>query len=209
MAAETARLLSLAFDPDVGTPEDAVYNQVLDAALALAAASGLRHLTMDDVARRAGVGRMTVYRRFGSKAALIDALAIRECRRCLSTIAEALDPEESFLERSVSLFITVLKVIREHPLLARLARVEPEAFLNELTRDGSAIFLMVREFLVGLVVEGQRRRELVPGDPSLLAELGLRLGVSFVLMPDSALALDDEPAARATLTDLLKPLLPR
>jgi AcrR family transcriptional regulator len=209
MAPETARLLSLAFDPEVRTPEDAIYNQVLDAALALAAASGLRHLTMDDVARRAGVGRMTVYRRFGSKAALIDALAIRECRRCLSTIAEALDPQHSFLERSVALFITVLKVIREHPLLARLARVEPEAFLNELTRDGSAIFLTVREFLVGLVVEGQRQGELVPGDPSLLAEMGLRLGVSFVLMPDSVLPLDDEPAARATLTNLLKPLLPQ
>jgi AcrR family transcriptional regulator len=208
MPAETARLLSLAFDPEVRTPQDAVYNQILDAALALAAASGLRHLTMDDVARRAGVGRMTVYRRFGSKSALIDALAIRECRRCLSIIAEALDPQTSFLERSVALFITVLKVIREHPLLARLARVEPEAFLNELTRDGSAIFLMVREFLVGVVMEAQRQRELIPGDPSVLAELGLRLGVSFVLMPDSVLPVDDEPATRATLTDLLQPLLP-
>ena len=77
MPPETARQLALAFDPEVPTPEDAVYNRVLDAALALAAASGLRHLTMDDVARRTGVGRMTVYRRFGSKAALIDALAGR------------------------------------------------------------------------------------------------------------------------------------
>ncbi len=42
----------------------------------------------------------------------------------------------------------------------------------------------------------------------MLAELGLRLGVSFVLMPDSVLPLDDEPATRATLADLLKPLLP-
>jgi AcrR family transcriptional regulator len=208
MPPKTARLLALAFDPDVPTPEDAVYNQVLDAALALAAASGLRHLTMDDVAQRAGVGRMTVYRRFGSKGALIDALAIRECRRCLATVALALDPEAPFLDRSVSLFIAVLKVIREHPLLARLARVEPEAFLNELTRDGSAIFLMVHEFLVGLVAEGQRRGELVSGDPALLAELGLRLGVSFVLMPDSVLPLDDGPATRAKLAKLLKPLLP-
>ena len=35
----------------------------------LAAASGIRNLTMDDVADRAGVGRMTVYRRFGDKRA--------------------------------------------------------------------------------------------------------------------------------------------
>jgi len=51
---------------------------------------------------------------------------------------------------------------------------------------------MVREFLVGLVVEGQRRGELLPGDPAVLAEMGLRLGLSFVLMPDSVLPLEDE-----------------
>ncbi len=209
MAPETARLLALAFDPDVRVSDDAVSDQILDAALWLSAESGLRHLTMDDVARRAGAGRMTVYRRFGSKAALVDALAVRECRRCLRTIADALDPDASFLERSVALFITVLRVIREHPLLARLARVEPEAFLNELTRDGSAIFLMVREFLVGLVAEGQRRGELLPGDPSVLAEIGLRLGVSFVLMPDSVLPLEDEDAARSAVRALLAPLVPR
>jgi AcrR family transcriptional regulator len=209
MPPETARLLALAFDARVPAAEDAVSRQVLDAVLALAAASGLRHLTMDDVARRAGVGRMTVYRRFGSKAALVDALAVRECRRCLSTISQALDPQASFLDRSVSLFITVLRVIREHPLLARLARVEPEAFLTELTKDGSAVFLMVREFLVGLVAEAQRRGELLPGDPSVLAEMGLRLGVSFVLMPDSVLALEDDRASRAAVRELLEPLLPQ
>jgi AcrR family transcriptional regulator len=209
MPPETARLLALAFDPDVHISDDAVSDEILDAALALSAESGLRHLTMDDVARRAGTGRMTVYRRFGSKAALVDALAVRECRRCLGTISDALDPEASFLERSVTLFITVLRVIREHALLARLARVEPEAFLNELTRDNSAIFSMVREFLVGLAAEGQRRGELLPGDPSVLAEIGLRLGVSFVLMPDSVLPLEDEDAARTAVRALLAPLVPR
>lgn len=152
---------------------------------------------------------MTVYRRFGSKAALIDALAVRECRRCLATIAQALDPQASVLDRAVSLFITVLMVIREHSLLARLARVEPEAFLMELTRNGSAIFLMVREFLVRVVEDRQRRGEQLPGDPALLAEIGLRLGVSFVLMPDSVLPLEDEPAARAAVRALLEPLLPQ
>ncbi len=209
MAPETARLLALAFDPQVRTSDDAVSAQILDAALALAAASGLRHLTMDDVATRAGVGRMTVYRRFGSKAALVDALAIRECRRCLATIAQARDPQAGFLDHSVTLFITVLRVIREHPLLARLAQLEPEAFLSELTRDGSAIFFMVRGFLVELVTEGQRHGELLPGDPAVLAEMGLRLGVSFVLMPDSVLPLEDESAARATVRALLEPLLRR
>jgi hypothetical protein len=98
-------------------------------------------------------------------------------------------------------------VIREHPLLERLARVEPEALLDELTRDDSAVFRLVREFLIGLIREGQDAGELIPGDPALLAELALRLGASFVLMPESVLPLEDEQATRAAVRGLIAPLV--
>ena len=202
MAPQTVRPLALAFDPEVPTAEDAISQRILDAALELAVASGLEHLTMDDVARRARVGRMTVYRRFGSKARLVDALAIRECRRCLATIAAANDPIAPPDLRLASLFTATLKVIREHPMVERLARFEPQALLRELTRDDSAVFRLVREFLEGLI----RADELTSGDPALLAELGLRLGASFVLMPDSVLPLGDEAATSALARELLAPL---
>jgi AcrR family transcriptional regulator len=203
MPAETARLLALAFDPEVRTADDALSIRVLDAALALAAASGLKHLTMDDVARRAGVGRMTVYRHFGSKAALVDALAVRECRRCLATIAAAIPPEADAGERLTALFTATLQVIREHPLLARLATVEPEALLHELTRDGSAVFRLVREFLIELIQQSQATGELIDADPAVLAEMGLRMGASFVLMPDTVFPLEDEGALRRLIGSLL------
>ncbi len=207
MSTPAPRLLALALDPDVHVDDDAVAERILDAALGLAAGSGLRHLTMDDVARRAGVGRMTVYRRFASKAALIEALSIRECRRCLTTIGGAIDPDAPVLDRAVAVFVTVLRVSREHPLLERLARVEPEALLGELTRDHSAVFRLVRGFLVTLIRTGQEAGELIPGDPVLLAEIGLRLGASFVLMPDTVLPLHDETATRAAVRALLAPLV--
>jgi AcrR family transcriptional regulator len=207
MPPETARVLALAFDPAVETADDAMAHRILDAALELAAASGLRHLTMDDVAKRAGVGRMTVYRRFGAKATLLDALAVREARRCIATIARALDPSAPLDERLTELFVATLKVIREHPLLERLARVEPEALLLELTRDDSAVFRLVLEFLVGLIVAAQQTGDLPRADPSPLAELALRLGASFVLMPQSVLALDDECATRAAVGPLIASLL--
>ena len=56
------------------------------------------------------------------------------------------------------------------------------------------MFRLVREFLAGLIREGQAAGELVAGDPELLAELGIRLGASFVLMPDSRLARGDRAA---------------
>ena len=189
-------MLALAFDPAVPTADDAMAARILDAALALAAASGLRHLTMDDVARRAGVGRMTVYRRFGSRKALVDALAVREGPPLSrSRSLTRFHPEAPIDDRKLAdLFVATLRVIREHLMLQRLARLEPEALVLELTRDDSAVFKLVLDFLQGLIGAGQAAGDIPAGDPALLAEIGLRLGASFVLMPDSVLPLDDEQA---------------
>ena len=205
----TTRLWALALDPGVHTAEDPMAGRILDAALALAADSGLRHLTMDDVAARAGVGRMTVYRRFGGKPQLLDALAVRECRRCLAAVAGAIDPADPIDERAASLFVAVLRVIHEHPLLARLARVEPESVLGELTRDESAVFKLVRDFLIVQIRAAQASGELLATDPTALAEIGLRLGVSFVLMPDSVIALEDDQATHEVVIALVARLLAR
>ena len=207
MARGAVRLLELAFDPAAETPEDAMSERALDAALSLMAASGARHLTMDDVAARAGVGRMTVYRRFGGRQQLLDALAVRECRRCLAQIAAALDPDKPIEERATELFVATLRVIREHPMLARLARVEPEALLHELNRDSSAVFRLVRRFLVAQIRSAQSAGELPDGDPAALAEIAVRLGASFVLIPDSAIVSDDEQRTRETVRRLLAPVL--
>ena len=208
MATGAARLLELAFDPAVEAPDDALSGRILDAALALVAASGSRNLTMDDVAARAGVGRMTVYRRFGSRQRVLDALAVRECRRCLAQIAGSIDDSKPIEDRAVDLFVATLGVIREHPLLERLARVEPEALLYELNRDGSAVFRLVRAFLVAQINIAQAAGELVVTDPEPLAEIAVRLGASFVLMPDSVIATGDERRMRETVRTLIAPLLP-
>jgi TetR/AcrR family transcriptional repressor of uid operon len=207
MARGAVRLLELALDPSSETPEDAISGRVLDAALALVAAAGARHLTMDDVAARAGVGRMTVYRRFKSRQRLLDALAVRECRRCLAQIAAALDPAEPIEDRATELFVATLRVIREHPMLARLARVEPEALLYELNRDSSAVFRLVRDFLVAQIRAAQAAGELPEGDPAALAEIAVRLGASFVLIGDSVIVSDDERRTRETVRLLLAPVL--
>jgi AcrR family transcriptional regulator len=150
---------------------------------------------------------MTVYRRFGSKQALTDALAVRECRRCLTTISAALDPGKPIDERATDLFVAVITLIKQHPLLERLARLEPDALLFELTRDGSAVFRLIHEFLVGLITAAQANNELPRADPAPLAELALRLGASFVLMPDSVIPLGDERATRAAVRPLIASLL--
>jgi AcrR family transcriptional regulator len=147
-----------------------------------------------------------VYRRFASKAELLEALAVRECRRCLHAISTALDPALPIDERAAAGFVAMLRVVHEHPLLERLARVEPEAFLTELRRDDSAVFRLVRGFLTTVIRASQRTGELLPGDPAPIAELALRVSASFVLVPESVIGLDDEAATRATVRELVAPL---
>ena len=200
----TARLLQQAFEPAADLPDtDPMGERILDAALHLVAAAGVRNLTMDDVAARAGVGRMTVYRRFGNRQTLIDALALREARRCLAEIAGSIHPTDPLDERVASVFLTTLRVIGAHPLLQRLARVEPEALLRELTRNDSEVFGLVRDFLVAQIRAAQTRGELRAGDPEPLAELIIRLAASFVLIPGGVFATRTEAAIRATLHTLV------
>jgi len=74
---DPGRLLPVFGQP--GTPperSDATRNRrlLLNAAVTLVAEHGVDTLTMDELARRAGVGKGTVFRRFGSRAGLMLAL---------------------------------------------------------------------------------------------------------------------------------------
>jgi AcrR family transcriptional regulator len=51
--------------------------RVLDTAAALVAEDAFHTATMDDLARRAGVSRATVFTRFGSKLGVLEALSLR------------------------------------------------------------------------------------------------------------------------------------
>jgi AcrR family transcriptional regulator len=207
MAVAPVALLARVLDPKVEPPSDAASERILDAALALAAASGIRHLTMDDVARRARVGRMTVYRRFGDKAQLIDALVVRECRRCLAELDAAIGPDATIEDQVAEGFVTSMRLAREHPLLNRLARFEPEAVLEAFVADGDTVFAAARAFVAGRLRASQAAGVLGAVDVEAAAELLVRLAFSFVLIQESVLPLHDDAKARAIARRLIAPVL--
>ena len=208
MPAPAVALLARALDAAVEPPDDAVSERILDATLGLAAASGTRHLTMDDVARRAGVGRMTVYRRFGDKTRLVEALAVREGRRCLAELDAAARPDQPIADQVAEGFVTSVRLAREHPLLNRLARIEPESVLRALTADGGAMFALARAFVAERLRAAQKAGTLgrkVAVDEA--AELLVRLSFSFALIEESVLPLDDPDRARDVARRLIAPIL--
>ena len=68
-------------------------NRIQQAALDLFLQQGIRKTSIDDVAVRAGVTRVTVYRHFADRQELIGA-AFREVNRVFDRIREALEEEE-------------------------------------------------------------------------------------------------------------------
>ncbi len=197
-------LLARLAAPDSGA--DDLDTRILDAALAEFETYGLRRVSVEDVAKRAGVARTTIYRRFSNKEQLLQAVILRECHRFLTAIAEATDDLESAEDAVVEGFVVGLRSARTHPLMTRVLESEPEAFLPQLSMNGGAVMIAARDILA------DRLRRARPGDAedhNTVAEVLLRLAVSLLLLPGGGLRLDDEDAirafARGYLTRMLQP----
>ena len=80
---------------------DETSSRILDAAYELFCRIGIQRSTMEDVARGAGVSRITVYRRFATKGALVDQLVRREIRRYLDQFRIDIEHAETAADRVV------------------------------------------------------------------------------------------------------------
>src|SRR5215469_16060671 len=108
-AAATSNLLTVILDgPDI----DDVSVRILDAALAEYLAHGFRRTSVDDVARRAGIGRATIYRRFAARDELVQAVLVRETRRFFADIAAATNELPALADRLVEGFVVGLRKAR-------------------------------------------------------------------------------------------------
>ena len=199
MADGLGGLLARAMSAPAEEDGDALAERILDAALTQVAAVGVRRTTVDDVARRAGVGRVTVFRRFGHKERLLEVLAVREARRFFAAIEAATEGAGD----------AGLRLARTHPLLDRLARIEPETVLAALAQDRPPVMSIARELVARRIRLATRQGALAVADADQVAEALIRLAVSFVLLPESVVDLDDQAATAGFAQTVIAPILQR
>jgi len=140
--------------PDAPDPTDAdrsTREQLLDAAIETAVAHGIAKLSVGDVAKRAGLSRQTLYRHFASKDALIAAVVTRETTALIAQVVDVASSIEDPRDSLEAAFLTALRATREHPLLDRLIRTEPDALLPLLTTGGGPVMTQVRAVVELLV----------------------------------------------------------
>ncbi|WP_274564078.1 TetR/AcrR family transcriptional regulator [Streptomyces spiramyceticus] len=192
---------------DSSQPGDALAEQILDAAREQFMTFGLRRSTVDDVAKRARVSRVTVYRRIGNKDSLVSACLLREYRQFVAEVDDAVAALPTMEERLVEGFVVVLRHIREHPLIGGLLRLEPETMLPFLTLESGPAFLAMRGYLADRLRRARWAEGKPENDPTPVAELMVRITVSFLLNPVSCFELEEDEQVREFARRYLLPLL--
>lgn len=187
--------------------QDSTAESILDAALQLYLEFGLRRTTMDDVARRIKMTRVTIYRYYADKSALFIAVVHREWMRSVAGIdrqtVDITDPELRFVER----FVLSIDGTRNHPLIRRLFESDTEWLLPYLTVKAEVTFKFATLVMTNTLKESQQQGFFTHLDAGYTAELIVRLSQSIILTSGGLLAPASPEALRDVATRFLLPLL--
>ncbi|MBL7498252.1 TetR/AcrR family transcriptional regulator [Frankia sp. CNm7] len=182
--------------------------RILDAAYEQFCRMGIQRSTMEDVARRAGVSRITVYRRFTTKDVLVEQVVRREFRRYFDQFLVDIRQAKTVADRLVLGFVSSLRAVRRNPLIGGLIATEPDLLVASVVGDGGQTLATVRQFLAGQLRREQRAGAVSSDlDTDLAAELMVRVSASFLVIPSYVVDIDDDEQMAAVARRFLVPLL--
>ena len=188
---------------------------ILEAALEQFALTGIRRTSTDDVARRAGVNRATVYRRFGSREQLLAAAYLHEAGRALDQLTARVpdvpaaaggdfDPAENV----VTMFTEAVALMRGHPLLQRMLEVDQDQLARSMTVGAADVLGFAADTIAHRIRELHRWRGTEPpADPTDLGHTVARLIHSLVLTPGGGPDLTSPKSARRYAATVVVPLV--
>jgi len=159
---------------------------MLEAARACVLAVGFRRTTFSDVARRAGVSRMTLYRRFPDLETLLSTLMTWEFGQVVDDAREA-GGAGTCRERAVAMVATAARRLHEDPLFDRLLDVDPELLLPYVTVRLGGMQRMAVAGMAAELASGRGDGSVRDGDPEVLARGIELIARGFVLSRDPGL----------------------
>lgn len=200
--------MSLELQPALPTDEDdSTRQRILDSARELYIEFGLRRTTMEDIAKRAGMGRATLYRRFSDKDQLFQAVIMRDVQRDLVTIEGAIQHLDNALDSLLEAFVQAATLTHQNPLIQRLLQTEPDNVLPFLTIQFDDIMTFARSYLAEQIKRAQRQNQLSGQPAEHIAELILRLLQSLLLTPSGCIHPGSPDQLRQFADLFLRPLL--
>lgn len=185
---------------------DPAAQAILDAAVVEYERHGFRRVSLDDVARRAGVSRTTIYRRFGGRDELVVAVLDRENDALFGDIADELTNAGPQSNYYVEAFTSAIMRFRRHRVLERMISDEPGLMLELVGRHYGAVVERTVDALRAVFPAGFADRV---GDKTVteLAENVLRYAMVVLLLPNTT-GLDGSDDIRDFATTHFLPSLP-
>jgi TetR/AcrR family transcriptional repressor of uid operon len=185
---------------------------ILEAALKEFSEIGIRRTSIDDVARRVGLARATVYRHVGTKNHLVELVIEAETRRAVTELDNVLDRQDDAAQAIEAGFVFLVEYVRGHPLFDKVLHREPEILLPALTIDAGPVLGMYRSLIAERLKDWQDRGRIDPVNVERAAEAIVRFAVSLLLTPHGVADADDPGTvaqfARETLLPMLRPTPP-
>lgn len=160
--------------------ETSTADRLLDAAFAAVMDVGLRRTTVADVARRAGVSRMTVYRQGADLNTLVGALLKRELVAVLDQAQQEVALLPTSRQRLVEASVLAVERIGRHPLYRRVLDLDPELLLPLIVDRFGSTQVAAREFVRQQLEKGQEDGSIRVADTSLQATCFLLAVQSFI-----------------------------
>lgn len=172
---------------------------MLVAARDVVMAHGPRRATLAEVARQAGVSRMTVYRRYESFDRILSALLTVELAQLLAGIPAPPSGADA-RSRAAGTVAELTGSIAAHPLVRRVLEVDPEALVPLMVSRFGRTQLAAVEVLEPLLVAGMASRggdgSIRDTDPVRLARAMVTAAQSFVFAAAALEGLGDADGIR-------------
>lgn len=166
---------------------------------------GWRRTTLADVARRAGVSRMTLYRQYGDLPGIVSALLTGELGALLDEVRAEVAGLPTARARLAEAGVLMVGRLARHPLFRKVLDVDPELLLplvvDRLGSTQRAAVALVAEHLE----EGQRDGSIRPLDREVAATVVQLCLQSFVFSAKVV----ETALAEADVHDELRRLLDR
>jgi AcrR family transcriptional regulator len=192
-------MTSLRHNPANREPRD-VY---LDAARDCILDVGWRRTTLTEVARRAGVSRMTIYRTWADMQTLLGDLMTREWAGVVTDQVTADGPAIARISAAIR---GTVRMLRHNELFVRIVELDPELILPYLFSRRGRSQELILALTTDAIADGQRTDEIRHGNPVAMARALLLATHGFVL---SMHTMVDDQASEQELDDELGTLITR
>lgn len=200
-------------------PHDDEDLRLIEVATSVLAARGIKGTSTDDIAKAAGVTRVTLYRRLGTRDRILREIYAHEARRLMLSVTSRFTPFESLewdpVRHVEDLLVGTIFDIRESDLLRRLVHVDRDEAVSVLASRSDSVLdgikEIVAEFLRNTWNADVHTRPMSDDETRTLShEIGSVVGRflhSICVMPDGPPVLDSEEEIRGLARRVLVPMV--